>query len=184
MRWVAFLRGINLGKRRLSMDRLRAAFEDLGFDRVSTYIASGNVIFDSDSDSDDRSDLEAKIRAHLLGSLGFDVATYLRTIPELRAILDAQPFSKADAETKGHKIHVNFLETEPPGGSDERLKTLNTEYDGFALIGREMYWLTRGGLSGSKVRDRQISEALGGIDGSMRNMNTVRSIVEKYGTEV
>jgi len=46
-RYIAFLRGINLGKRRLLMSQLKALFEELGFDDVETFIASGNVVFSS-----------------------------------------------------------------------------------------------------------------------------------------
>ena len=46
-RYVAFLRGINLGKRRVVMTDLKRAFEDAKFQNVATFIASGNVLFDS-----------------------------------------------------------------------------------------------------------------------------------------
>ena len=46
-RYVAFLRGINVGKRRLPMGQLKSAFQAMGFAEVSTFIASGNVIFSS-----------------------------------------------------------------------------------------------------------------------------------------
>jgi uncharacterized protein (DUF1697 family) len=46
-RYIAFLRGINLGKRRLPMSQLKALFEELGFDDVETFIAGGNIVFSS-----------------------------------------------------------------------------------------------------------------------------------------
>jgi len=46
-RYVAFLRGINLGKRRVKMEQLRRHFEGFGLENVATFIASGNVVFDS-----------------------------------------------------------------------------------------------------------------------------------------
>ncbi len=47
MRHVAFLRAINTENRRLKMAELARIFENSGYANVSTYVASGNVIFDS-----------------------------------------------------------------------------------------------------------------------------------------
>jgi uncharacterized protein (DUF1697 family) len=70
-RYIAFLRGINLGTRRLPMSRLRDLFEKLGFDDVKTFIASGNVVFSSKVK--DASQLELRIAKHLEASLGYSV---------------------------------------------------------------------------------------------------------------
>jgi len=71
-RYVAFLRGINLGKRRVKMHTLRKCFQDLGLEGADTFIASGNVVFDHRGHAD-RS-LEA-IERHLESALGFEVST-------------------------------------------------------------------------------------------------------------
>ena len=67
-RYIAFLRGINLGKRRLPMSQLKALFEELGFDDVETFIASGNIVFSSKVTNTSR--LESQIAKHLEASLG------------------------------------------------------------------------------------------------------------------
>lgn len=69
--YVAFLRGINLGKRRVKMDHLRDLFEKMGFTAVSTYIASGNVLFSSTSRSSSK--LEVLIEKELESALGHAV---------------------------------------------------------------------------------------------------------------
>ena len=66
--YIAFLRGMNLGNRRLKMDVLRTLFEELKFSGVETFIASGNVIFTAKSN--DPQKLEQQIEAHLKKSLG------------------------------------------------------------------------------------------------------------------
>ncbi len=73
--YVAFLRGINLGNRRLKMDELRRLFEQLKFTDVATFIASGNVLFASKSA--DRQKLAQTIAAHLHKSLDYPVDTFL-----------------------------------------------------------------------------------------------------------
>lgn len=89
-RHIALLRGINLGKRRIKMDDLRSAFEDLGFQNVRTLIASGNVVFDSDQ----ADGILDRIESGLLDRFGFEVPTVLRQTAELDQIVQSNPFAE------------------------------------------------------------------------------------------
>ena len=89
-KYVAFLRAINVGGHTVKMDQLRSLFEALSFSNVQTFIASGNVIFDSKSKSTKA--LEKKIESHLQDALGYEVATFIRTTSELAVIADYKPF--------------------------------------------------------------------------------------------
>ena len=79
-RLFAFLRAINVGGHTVTMDKLRRTFEELGLFDVETFIASGNVMFNSPGTS--LSGLERKIAARLEESLGYEVVTFIRTAPE------------------------------------------------------------------------------------------------------
>jgi uncharacterized protein (DUF1697 family) len=105
--WVAFLRGINLGKRSVKSPELKAAYEAMGFSDVRTLLASGNVIFSAQTRPDPR-DLEAGFKA----TFGFESGTVLRSQAELRGLVAADPFAgrTEDADTK---LYVTFL-AEPP----------------------------------------------------------------------
>jgi uncharacterized protein (DUF1697 family) len=81
---AAFLRGINLGNRRLTMDRLRAVVEDFGLADVATFIASGNVVFRHPGTA--LSELETALAAHFESSLGYPVATFVRSFARLREL--------------------------------------------------------------------------------------------------
>src|SRR3954464_11906486 len=94
--YVAFLRGINLGNRRLKMEQLKALFEDMKFSEVATFIASGNVLFESKAKDDLK--LTKMIEAHLEKALGYDVDTFVRTRAEVAAVTAFRPFSKAEME--------------------------------------------------------------------------------------
>src|SRR5205807_548784 len=83
--YFAFLRGINLGKRRPKMDDLRLLFEGLGFSGVESFIASGNVVFEAKSKHS--STLEQQIEQHLQQSLGYAVDTFIRTRAEIASIV-------------------------------------------------------------------------------------------------
>src|SRR3954469_1096146 len=76
-RYIAFLRGINVGGHRVKMDRLRDLFTALGFSNVATFIASGNVIFEAPAT--DVTELEERIEAQLERSLGYEVEIFVRT---------------------------------------------------------------------------------------------------------
>jgi uncharacterized protein (DUF1697 family) len=89
-RYVAFLRGINVGGHPVKMEQLAAAFESLGFENVSTFIASGNVIFESSARP---ATLEPRIEQHLGGWLGYAVNTFLRTEKEIASIAAHEPFA-------------------------------------------------------------------------------------------
>lgn len=176
-RYVAFLRGINLGNRRIKMDRLREAFESFGCDNVATYIASGNVIFDSARG--DAGALEAEIETHLLDEFGFEVDTFIRSLAELDSIDPLAVFPSAHDDPE-YRIHVMFLK-EPPGEEAERnLRQLAMDDDSFRVMGREAYWLRRGRMTDSVVSINDITNAIGGVTSTMRNMNTVRKIAAKF----
>jgi uncharacterized protein (DUF1697 family) len=108
-KYVAFLRAINVGGHIVKMDHLRRLFGSLGFSNVETFIASGNVIFDSTSKSS-RS-LEKKIETCLLQSLGYEVTTFVRSVPEVVNISVYKPFQ--DSELAVHTLYIGFMGEEP-----------------------------------------------------------------------
>jgi len=83
-KYVAFLRAINVGGHTVKMDHLRRLFEAIGFTNVETFIASSDVIFDSTSKSTKA--LERKIEDYLHRTLGYEVATFIRTTSEVAAM--------------------------------------------------------------------------------------------------
>lgn len=178
-RYIAFLRGINVGGHTVKMDNLRTLFTDLGFANVATFIASGNVIFEAQTE--DTPMLEQQIARHLRFSLGYDVATFIRSAPELAAVANYQAFPPADSDLADASLYVAFLHAAPPDAVREKLLTLCTPTDDFQHHEREIYWLCRTRLSESPVFtgglfEKTIREPL-----TMRNMTTIRKLAAKYG---
>lgn len=101
--FVAFLRGINLGKRTVKSPELKAAYEAMGFKDVRTLLASGNVIFSSEKRPDPRM-LEAGFKT----AFGFESGTILRSQAELRALIADGPFN-GRSEDENTKLYVTFL---------------------------------------------------------------------------
>lgn len=174
---VAFLRGINLGNRRLSMDELAGHFEELGLEEASTYLASGNVVFQHDGAGLDA--LEREIEAHLADALGYEVDTFVRSLDELRELLALERI--AEAEEEGLTPYVSFLRSEPGEEVREALDALETPDDLFHLHSRHLFWLRRGRQTDSDIEPRDRERALGGADNTQRKLNTVRRIVKKLG---
>jgi uncharacterized protein (DUF1697 family) len=163
MRYVAFLRAINVGGHVVKMDRLRELFEELGLASVETFIASGNVIFESRASA---ATLEPKIAKHLRDALGYEVATFLRTIPELIPIA-ARPGD----------FWVGFLGGPP---TSDKVLALHTPDDELSIDGRELYWKCRlVRYSDSKLTNGKLEKALG-RPMTMRNVTTVRKLAAKY----
>ena len=175
--YVAFLRGINVGGHTVKMDALKKAFEALGFENVSTFIASGNVIFESPSKKADA--LEKKIEKALEQEMGYEVATFLRTGEQVQEIAEHDAFSK-EKPKEGDTRYVVFLRSAPDAASKKRVLALSNEEDVLHLHGAEMYWLRRaGGLLGSTISTKQFEQALGKQPTTARNLNTVQRLAAK-----
>jgi uncharacterized protein (DUF1697 family) len=176
--YLAFLRGINLGNRRMEMAQLRTLFEELGFTNVATFIASGNVIFTSKTT--DTPKLEKQIEAKLEKSLGYEVDTFVRTRTEVAAIAACNPFTRADRENPAHTIHTGFLHAALTPVQRGGLLACRTETDEFCVAGREFYWLCRIRSHESKVWASPSLRALKLPTSSMRNLTTVRKLAALY----
>ncbi len=177
LKYVAFLRAINVGGHTVKMDTLRRLFEALEFSNVETFIASGNVIFDSPSKSTKA--LEKKIENYLQETLGYEVATFIRTIPEVAAIADYKPFVEAELKAEGNTLYIGFVADKPDDEANQKLLSLKTEVDDFQVFGRQFYWLCRKKISQSQITGAQIAKALR-MQATLRNSTTVRKIAAKY----
>src|SRR6516162_10863567 len=135
-RLFAFLRAINAGPRRVvRMDLLRNVFESLGFVRVATFLASGNVVFETRAK--DIGALERKIERALQQALGYTVPVFIRTHAELKEIASWEPFE--DSKTLGADLNIILLANNLDWLSKAKHLALKTETDVFRVRGREIY---------------------------------------------
>jgi uncharacterized protein (DUF1697 family) len=177
IRYIALLRAINVGGHKVKMDRLRKLFESLGLSNVETFIASGNVIFDSPAE--DARTLEKQIEDYLRKSLGFEVATFVRSVSELEAIAGYRPFMPPEFSAEGNSLYIAFLSDPPSGEAQQRLMAFRSEVDDFRVHGREVYWLCRKKMSESAF-SRTLLEKTIGMPATMRNATTVKKLAAKY----
>jgi uncharacterized protein (DUF1697 family) len=174
--YVAFLRGMNLGKRRIKNDELRAEFEQLGFAGVATFRASGNVVFESDRKSE--SSLVETIESGLAEGLGYEVPVFLRSGAEVAAIAAQEPFEAQRVAASKGKLQITLLSKKSSAAAKRKVLALASDQDLLAIEGRELFWLPSGGVLESELDQKAIAAALG--VGTTRTMGTVEQIAAKY----
>lgn len=180
MRYAALLRGINLGRRRVTGDELRAPFERAGFSHVTTFLASGNVAFETET-AGEPAELELRIETALLEGLGYQVATFVRTWPQLADVVSAVPFDDELIAQADGKAQVTFLRELPTADAVADAQACGSVSDRIAVVGREWYWLPSQGVSGSALDLRAVETALG--RGTTRTLRTVERFVAKHGAD-
>lgn len=173
MKHIAFLRAINVGKHIVKMDALKRIFEGMKFSNVETFIASGNVIFDSASQKTEI--LEKNIASHLEKELGYQVDTFVRTMPALIKIEDQCPFTVSN---KDDNIYVSFLHEPLNKEANSTLKSLQNKLNQFAHINNEIYWLRLN--KDDSIFLKSSLEKILNISTTNRNINTVRNIIQKF----
>ena len=174
-RYVAFLRGMNLGRRRIKNPELCAAFEDIGFTNVAAYLASGNVIFDAvDSDTDA---VAVAIENGLRDSLDYEVPTFLRSADEVRAIAGCAPFADVTEERSG-KMQVAMIGTEVDQPARDSALKLSNEADMLEIGGRELYWWPKGNFLDSELNLKVVEGLLGPM--TIRTKGTVERLAAKF----
>jgi uncharacterized protein (DUF1697 family) len=130
MRCVAFLRGMNLGGRRIKNAELKREFEALGCTEVACFRASGNVVFAAEES--DGAALAARIEEGLGEALGYEVPVFLRGAAELRGIAAQEPFGSKAVEASAGKLQVSLLAERPRPAAREAVMAMSTEADRLA----------------------------------------------------
>ena len=174
-KYIAFLRAINVGGHNVKMDDLKAIFESLGLSDVATFIASGNVIFRSEEEPDA---LQSRIETHLLASLGYEVAIFLRTDTEVAVIAGVPVFDETRlAASKA--LNVGFLKQALEPDALAKLMSLKSDIDDFHTTDREVYWLCKMKQSESKFSNNLFEKTLN-LRATFRGIRTIERLAAKY----
>jgi len=173
--YVAFLRGMNLGGRRITNDDLRVHFEALSCKEVATFRASGNVIFAANGES--TANLTARLEEGLADALDYEVPVFLRSAKELLAIAAHEPFEAKAHDASTGKLQIALLTKKPTAKAAESALALSTEADRLAVEGRELYWLPQGRMSDSELDLKALATILGSM--TIRTKGTIDQIAVK-----
>ncbi|SRR5579859_140509 len=172
--FIAVLRAVNVGGTgKLPMKELKTACEAAGLRNVSTYIASGNLVFDHDGGADQ---VQAVIASILRDRFGLTKNhAIIRTPDALARALAANPFADAAAD-RPSSLMLQFLEATPPEGAAETLGRW-TGPERLHLSGDHLYVDYVAGAGTSKLTPAYLERALK-VAGTARNWNTARKLLE------
>lgn len=176
--YVALLRGINVGgNKKVSMPLLKAMFEKLGYERVSTYINSGNVVFDAVETAESADMLEDRLSREIEKTFGFPVDVIVRSAADMARIVANNPFAE-EGPPENLNLHVGFMSELPSPAKLERLMPFVNENDEFRIVDMEIYVAFRAG-----VRDSKLGNNLNklGVPITLRNWNTTNKLLAMVG---
>jgi uncharacterized protein (DUF1697 family) len=173
-RYVAFLRGINVGGHIVVKATLEKVFTDLGFMNVSAYKQSGNIVFDASEQA--TCDLDAKIEAALKSAVGFDVPVFLRTLADLKDIVKLAPF-RGQSES-GSSFLVTFLNAPAKLPFEMPATIPKSTAQVIAAHGAEVFSVTHGGGEGA-LPNTFIEKALK-CKATTRNIHIIEEIISKF----
>jgi uncharacterized protein (DUF1697 family) len=173
VRYAAFLRAVNLGRnRRVSGARLKELFEEAGAAEVATFRTSGNVVFEASRD------MTSELERHLEQALGHEMAIFLRTSSQLKAMAAQDPFPAGDMQASKGKLQVFLLRSKPSSAKQKAALELATEEDRLAFGARELYWLPSGGTMHSTLDQKALGELIG--EATQRTQGTIEQLFAKF----
>lgn len=177
LRLAAFLRGMNLGRRRISNADLRRHVEALGFADVSTFRASGNVILTA-PDDDKLETVARRLEAGLTDALAYDVPVFARSAEQVRAIAALEPFAAGELAASKGKPQVMLLAEKPKAAARRAALKLMPAGDRFVFEGAELHWLPQAGLSVTELDLNALAKLLG--PATVRTKGTIEQIAAKH----
>jgi len=174
MKYVAFLRGINVGgNNMIKMEQLRELVAALGFENVKTYVNSGNVIFEGKKTPDKK--LASAIHDAIKKEFGMDISVMVRSIEEVKEIIKKNPYVGQFENDK--ELHIFFLNEPLSAEHHESLTAISSDTEKITLDGRTIYYLPRMGILEGVLGKGFIDKKLK-IPSTARNWRTVNKVAE------
>jgi uncharacterized protein (DUF1697 family) len=172
-RYVAFLRAVNVGPRRVAMATARDVLSELGLDEVGSYVNSGNLLF---SASGTAADHEAAIRSAMEERFGFELTTFVRTATQVHTLVDQRPFGVLARE---HTHFVLFPLTELTAREKQAVEAMSNERDEVVVLGRDVHWLIRARSTETTLGPKRWLHALPDNPTTARNMTMLTKLAQR-----
>lgn len=180
--YISLLRGINLlGHKRVEMARLRVMFEGMGFERVRTYINSGNVVFNAGRSAP--AALSRKIEERMESEFGFSAMVITRTAKELERAIEENPLVKESRSEPSH-VFIGFMAQAPKADAIAKVKARAAKTERVHCCSREIYVYYVGGMGQAKLLTHGVLERVLAVSTTMRNWNTVSKLYEMAKTNL
>ena len=168
--YIALLRGINVGGHNMiKMADLKQLMGTMGLNNVQTYIQSGNIVFESDKESDE---LSQQIERQIKDTFGFSVPVILRTSTEWELIIDNCPYP-LESLVEGESIHLALLSDMPSQEALNKLQKFQNEVDQYDVQDKDIYLFLRQNFRDSKL-PLQLQKL--GVSATIRNWKTTMKL--------
>ena len=170
---IALIRGVNVGGKMLSMERLREALAGRGFENARTYIQSGNVIFQARGTAES---IAKKVETLILEEFDLPVSVLVRTSAEMQRVVRCNPFL-GEPGIDETRLHVTFLASAPSRAAIASLAAIPAGADQFRHAGKEIYLYCPNGYGKTKLSNNVIEKVLA-TRATTRNWNSIRKLNE------
>lgn len=174
---IALLRGVNIGSRQVKMAELRLTFEEAGFKGVSTYIQTGNVLFEATGEPLPL--VESRIEDLMKSKFGFDVPTIVVTPEDLAGILESSPF-RNDADKTTDRTYLTLLKETPDPELVEKLLLEDHSPESFVLEGTTIYFHSPNGYARAVMNNNYFEKKLK-VWATTRNWRTMTILAGQSG---
>ena len=172
-RYVAFLRAVNVGRRRVAMASACDVLTGLGLTEVGSYVNSGNLLFTATGRP---AELEAAIRPALEHEFGFELTTFVRTAAQVRALVGARPFGDI---APGHTHFALLALTKPTAKEKAAAEAMSNARDDVLVRGRDLHWLIRAKSTETTLGPKQWLDALPGNTTTARNLTMLTRLIQR-----
>lgn len=173
--YIALLRGINVsGQKIIKMDQLKLMFENLGFQRVSTYVQSGNVRFESLTTNECA--LSERLSAQIKSDFGYEVPVIVLSRDTLQKIIETNPFSHLEPA----HLYVTFLASQPDDFDQEILLNKRQEGEALHFADHAIYLYCPNGYGKTKLSNNYIESKLK-VVATTRNWKTSNILLNDEG---
>ncbi len=171
-KYIALLRGINVGGRIVKMINLKACFEDMGFQNVTSVLQSGNVLFDSEID--DIAGLRAKIESGVGERFNYPARILVYPLKQIEKIAAAYPFDTSD---EGSQHYVVFLEGNTAEELSQEVTNLNDNTEEIKKAKPVIYWRVKKGMTTDSPFAKYLTKAKYKASNTVRNVKTLKKII-------
>jgi uncharacterized protein (DUF1697 family) len=171
--YLSLLRGINIGgNNKINMADLCLLYEELSFRNITSYIQSGNVIFDAKSDEK----LALKIENKIAKKFKLNITVVIRNMEQIRKVIEENPFS--DNENPRNR-YVLFLNQKPDEEKKEKLSDINFEPEKYFITNNEIYVYCANGYGKAKLTSNFFESKLN-IRATARSWRTVNELYKLF----
>jgi uncharacterized protein (DUF1697 family) len=174
-KYVAFLRGINVGGIKVPMKELKDAFENLGFKSIKTFLQTGNVVFESDKDIPE---LKSKIEIALTERFRYQANVLLYLDSELKFIVNNYPWQ--DVSSDNHRYVVFVADEAAKQEILLQADESNLIHDKIASGEGVIYWQVPKGMTLESIFGKIIAKSAYKKVSTTRNLNTLEKMVGSF----